>query len=83
MKEKGTVLVGTDFPEAHLKGMFPPTDGDQGRASKTASAIADRLKRAYRIGVTMAFGTDVILELPERTRADLVLLHEKISRAQA
>lgn len=73
MKEKGTVLVGTDFPEAHLKSMFPATDGDQGRASKTASAIADRLRRAHDIGVTMAFGTDVILELSERTRADLML----------
>lgn len=35
--------------------------------------ILDRLKRAHRVGVKMAFGTDVVLDLPDRNRAELML----------
>jgi len=72
MKERGTVLVGTDIPLEHLRrtgtvgGIFPPPE-------ETAAASLDRLKRAHRIGVKMAFGTDTVLEMPGRTRADLML----------
>ncbi len=70
MKEKGIVLVGTDFPEEHLRLMhFNPV-----RNGKTlAERIVDRLRRAHRIGVKMAFGTDVFLELPDRSRGELML----------
>jgi imidazolonepropionase-like amidohydrolase len=69
MKVKGTVLVGTDFPEAHLNLMgFNPVVGGQ----TLSQQIVDRLRRANRIGVKMAFGTDVFLDVPGKTRADLM-----------
>jgi imidazolonepropionase-like amidohydrolase len=70
MKEKGIVLVGTDFPEEHLKLMqFNPTSGRMTLGQR----IVDRLRRAHRVGVKMAFGTDVFLDVPTRSRADLML----------
>jgi imidazolonepropionase-like amidohydrolase len=72
MKDKGIFLVGTDFPRAHLDiigtsgGIFAPPE-------ILAPKILDRLRRAYRIGVKMAFGTDTVMEVPNRTRSDLML----------
>lgn len=72
MKQKGTVLVSTDIPVEHLRlmgtagGIFPPPE-------ETAASTLDRLKRAHRIGVKLAFGTDTVLEMPGRTRADMML----------
>lgn len=54
-KRNGVVLVGTDY----LALASNPRDHAQ---------WVDRLKRAYRIGVTMAYGTDVILEHEGQTR---------------
>jgi imidazolonepropionase-like amidohydrolase len=70
MKENGIVLVGTDFPEEQLKlmGFNPEKDG-----KTLGQRIVDRLRRAHRVGVKMAFGTDVFLELPDRSRAELML----------
>ncbi|MEJ7611271.1 MAG: amidohydrolase family protein [Ferruginibacter sp.] len=60
MKEKGTFLVGTDFSfdNWYAYGM------DSATAKRLAENIADRLKRAYTIGTKMAFGTDIIIDLP-------------------
>jgi imidazolonepropionase-like amidohydrolase len=72
MKQKGIFLVGTDIPKAQLEvvgtsgGIFPPPD-------VLAPKIIDRLRRAYRIGVKMAFGTDTVVEIPNKSRADLML----------
>ncbi len=72
MKRKGIFLVGTDAPRAHLDlegtsgGIFPPPE-------VLAPKIIDRLRRAYRIGVKMAFGTDTVIEIPNRTRAEMML----------
>jgi imidazolonepropionase-like amidohydrolase len=72
MKQKGIFLVGTDAPRAQLDvegtsgGIFPPPE-------VLAPKIIDRLRRAYRIGVKMAFGTDTVIEIPNKTRADLML----------
>lgn len=41
-------------------------------AQAMSAAIVDRLKRAHRLGVTLAFGTDVTMDLPGRTRADMM-----------
>ena len=71
MKAHGTVLVGTDFPTEHFQ-MFGPVDAADGIAA-AAAGIHDRLKRAYDLGVTMAFGTDVVVSPPDRTRADMML----------
>jgi imidazolonepropionase-like amidohydrolase len=69
MKERGTVLVGTDFPEEHLNMMgFNPVENGRTLSQR----IIDRLRRAHRLGVTMAFGTDVFLDLPNKTRADMM-----------
>lgn len=70
MKEKGIFLVGTDFPEEHLKLMdWNPVDGGKTMGQR----ILDRLRRAHQLGVKMAFGTDVFLELPDKSRAELML----------
>ena len=68
MKEKGTVLVGTDFPVEHLNHYYEPE-----RARRTSEQIVDRLSRAHRMGVIMAFGTDVVVDLPDKSRADMML----------
>lgn len=72
MKRKGIFLVGTDTPRSQLDvegtsgGIFPPPE-------ILAPQIIDRLRRAYRIGVKMAFGTDTVIEIPNKTRPDLML----------
>ena len=61
-KKNHVVLVGTDFTvlAARLSG-FP----------ELHAVFVDRLKRAYQTGVTMAFGTDVIVTSPGETRGTL------------
>lgn len=71
MKRKEIFLVGTDIPRAQLDlegtsgGIFPPPE-------VLAPKIIDRLRRAYRMGVKMAFGTDTVIEVPGKTRSDLM-----------
>jgi imidazolonepropionase-like amidohydrolase len=61
-KKNHVVLVGTDFTEsAAREAGFP----------ELHSVFVDRLKRAYQLGVTMAFGTDVIWVVPGETRGTL------------
>jgi imidazolonepropionase-like amidohydrolase len=67
MKEKGTWLVSTDFPEAHYVRL------DSAGAKDKAAKIIDRLKRAHRIGVKLVFGTDTVSDLPGKNRADMML----------
>jgi imidazolonepropionase-like amidohydrolase len=69
MKQKGTYLVGTDFPLEHMiafGGMVPLN------AKATSDKIIKRLGDAHKIGVKMAFGSDVVVELPGENRADMV-----------
>jgi imidazolonepropionase-like amidohydrolase len=65
MKEKGMFLSGTEFPTAHFEA------GQIGGAKMMGAAIVDRLTRAYKIGVKMAFGTDIVTDAPNETRADM------------
>lgn len=78
MKERGTVLVGTDFPYEHLValGGVLPTD-----PKTVAGQIVDRLRRAHQLGVKLAFGTDVVVDLPGKTRADMMLDYLEVWRA--
>jgi imidazolonepropionase-like amidohydrolase len=78
MKEKGTVLVGTDFPAEHFVagGLGTP---ENGRA--LGKTIIDRLRRAYKIGVKMGFGTDIVIDLPSKTRADMTWDYLAVWRA--
>jgi imidazolonepropionase-like amidohydrolase len=65
MKEKGIFLSGTDFPAAHFVAGGVPEGNQMG------AAIVDRLTRAYKIGVKMAFGTDIVTDAPNETRVDM------------
>jgi imidazolonepropionase-like amidohydrolase len=71
MKDKGTFLVGTDFPAAHL-ALLNPSNDTLANAQVLGNKIIDRLRRANRIGVKMAFGSDTVSEMPGRTRTDMV-----------
>ncbi|HEY7530102.1 MAG TPA: amidohydrolase family protein [Gemmatimonadota bacterium] len=63
MKENGVYLVGTDFTELASREM--------GRDLFTPAV--DRLRRAYRIGVPIAFGTDVVFDVPGYDRGTLTI----------
>jgi imidazolonepropionase-like amidohydrolase len=70
MKERGTMLVSTDFPEEHLKMMGM---NDERAGQTLGKRIIDRLRRAQAAGVKLVFGTDTVIQQPNRTRADLML----------
>lgn len=68
MRGRGTFLVGTDFPLEHLRGMTFIAD-----PHGISEAIINRLRRAHEIGVKMAFGTDVVVDIPGRNRGEMAL----------
>jgi imidazolonepropionase-like amidohydrolase len=67
-KRKGIVAVFTPFPEASLLQMRSP----EAARAEYAQEI-DRLRSARQRGVTVAFGTDVITQLPGMTRGTTAL----------
>ena len=64
MKDKGIFLVGTDFSYDNWYAY----GFDSAMAKTLENKVIDRLKRAYRIGTKMAFGTDIVIDLPEMNR---------------
>ena len=52
-KRRGVVLVGTDYTQEALDAIG---------IGEAHPMIVDRLKRAWRVGVTMAYGTDIFHE---------------------
>jgi imidazolonepropionase-like amidohydrolase len=80
MKEKGTYLVGTDFPAAHLAGLNPSNE-TLADANKLGNQIIERLGNANKIGVKLAFGSDTVTEMSGRTRADMVFDYLAVWRA--
>jgi imidazolonepropionase-like amidohydrolase len=60
MRKRGTFLVGTDFSYAnwYAYGM------DSTAAHVAEKRSIDRLQRAYKEHVKLAFGTDIIVDLP-------------------
>jgi imidazolonepropionase-like amidohydrolase len=63
-KRNGVVLVGTDFTEkAWLAYAIP-----EKQAKELHATMVDRLRRAYKIGVTLAYGTDLVFTAPDETR---------------
>ncbi|HEX3371429.1 MAG TPA: amidohydrolase family protein [Candidatus Acidoferrales bacterium] len=58
-KKNHVVLVGTDFTETATRNLGMPD---------MHPVFVDRLKRAYQIGITMAFGTDAFVYVPGETR---------------
>jgi imidazolonepropionase-like amidohydrolase len=80
MKLKGIFLVGTDFPRAHLD-IVGTSGGILPEPAVLAPKIIDRLKRANSIGVRMAFGSDTVIDMKGRTRADLMFDYLAVWRA--
>ena len=67
MKKQGTYLVGTDFSAANWRAY---NDQDEARVEKLSASMTERLKLAYKIGVPMAFGTDVIVDQVDKNRVE-------------
>lgn len=68
-RQNNVVLVGTDFPApaAEALGLDPKT------ARLFHNIFIDRLKRAYKIGVTMAYGTDTFAAVEGQTRGTMAI----------
>jgi imidazolonepropionase-like amidohydrolase len=63
-KKNNVVLVGTDFTEkAWAAYQIPPE-----AIKRIRAGTIDRLQRAYKIGVTIAFGSDLVFYAPDETR---------------
>ncbi|MCW3465070.1 amidohydrolase family protein [Chitinophaga nivalis] len=69
MKTKGTFLVGTDLAVSNNLAY----SADSATARNYYRIDIDRLKRAYRIGTKMAFGSDIIIDIPGKNRAQTIL----------
>lgn len=65
-KKNGCVLVGTPFPKEQLAAMG---------ISDFYSAILDVQKRAHRMNVSMAYGSDCIISIQNKGRGELSLEH--------
>lgn len=72
MKDKGTFLIGTDFAfeNWYAYGI------DSATAKALEAMVIDRLERIYKIGTRMAFGTDIVINLPglNRVQSNLKIL---------
>jgi imidazolonepropionase-like amidohydrolase len=64
MKEKGTFLVGTDV--GYDSNISWGLDSSSARTEEKRTI--DRLKRAYKIGTKMAYGTDLVIDGPGLNR---------------
>lgn len=63
-KKNNVVLVGTDFTEKAWLAYEMPVEV----AKRFHARSVDRLKRAHKIGVTLAFGSDLIFYAADETR---------------
>lgn len=63
-KKNNVVLVGTDFTEKAWLAYQMPVE----LAKQLHARSVDRLRRAHKIGVTMAFGSDLIFYAPDEHR---------------
>lgn len=63
-KKNNVVLVGTDSTEKAWLAYEMPVE----LAKQWHARSVDRLKRAYKIGVTLAFGSDLVFWAPDETR---------------
>jgi imidazolonepropionase-like amidohydrolase len=75
MKEKGIVLSSTDFPTVHFQG------GEFNSAEKIGTAIIDRLRRAYKVGVKIGFSTDIVTDYKDEDRAQMTWDYLAVWRA--
>ena len=63
-KKNNVVLVNTDFTEKAWLAYDIPAEV----AKRFHARSVERLQRAYRIGITLAFGSDLIFYAPDETR---------------
>ena len=69
MKEKGTFLVGTDVGyDSNISWGL-----DSASARMQEKRDIDRLKRAFKIGTKMAYGTDLVIDEPGLNRIQVSL----------
>jgi imidazolonepropionase-like amidohydrolase len=68
-KKNKVALVSTDFTEKALRanGM------DEIKAKKVHARYVERLRRAWKAGVAIVFGTDVMVEVKGETRGTLAI----------
>ncbi|HEX8367854.1 MAG TPA: amidohydrolase family protein [Pyrinomonadaceae bacterium] len=68
-KRNNVVLVGTEFTAKLFEHLgLPPAE-----AEKAHQAYVERLKRAYKIGVPMVFGSDAFFNVEGETRGEQTL----------
>jgi imidazolonepropionase-like amidohydrolase len=72
MAAKGVTLVGTDFPRFVLDVMGT-SGGMLPEPAVLAPLIIERLRRAHQAGVRLVFGSDVPIDIPGKTRAEVML----------
>ena len=70
MKRQGTALGTTDFPLKHLVKLF---NENESAAKLWSEKIIQRLQMAYKLGVTLVFGSDAIFEFPGMSRGEMAL----------
>ena len=58
-----------------------PSNATLADANTLGKNIIDRLNRANKVGVKMAFGSDTVTEMPNRTRADMMFDYLAVWRA--
>jgi imidazolonepropionase-like amidohydrolase len=68
-KKNNVTLVGTDFTEKAWAAYQVPPDFIKQIRAKTI----DRLQRAYKIGVRLAFGSDLVFYAPDETRGTFTI----------
>lgn len=71
MKKRGIYLSGTDFGIRSLRTILR----DEKSATGYSKLIRERLAEAYRIGVPLAYGTDVVWAETSRPRSAIALDH--------
>ena len=82
MKERGIFLVPTDFTPGAIRHIFAsprqlsPADAAdlEGYLKGYMATVPDRLKRAMKIGVKIAAGSDMLFKFPGKTRGQASLL---------
>ena len=67
-KKNNVVLVGTDFTVNYWREYTV-----EANAQRLYAREVDRLKRAFRIGTPMAFGSDIIFDVAGQTRGEVCM----------
>lgn len=69
MKKNGVVLVSTDFTVKELEAFGMSKE----KAIMIHNRRVERLARVFKAGVTLAFGTDIMIDAPGETRGSLAI----------